>query len=532
MRIHQTRTWTWLSATTIALAALITAPVGGQPAAPPTKAPVHAKAVTRLLIRNAMVVYGNAKPAFGPVDILVQDGLIARVGRTPANEAPPDAVIDAAGKYVLPGFVNAHMHLQDERGGVAQPFQYEANLLLACGVTTVRDVGSDIEKAKQWRADSAAHTLVAPRILIYTPSWRGRGAGPETPQTVRDGVRWAKAAGADGLKIFGIDRDLLVAALDEAHAQNMRTATHIAVEETTAKDFAELGVTSIEHFYGVADAALDGIQDFPANHNASNEVHRFGRAGELYLQHNLNREKLSGVLDLMVANRVAWVPTLSIYSASRDLVRAQNLPWYADYLHPTMEAYWKPDMRNHGSYFLGWTNTQEVRWKHDYQVWMGALREFALKGGLVATGDDAGFIYSLYGFGLLYELELMEEAGFHPLEVIRNATVNGATLLGLEDRLGRIRPGFIADLLVVNGNPLENLHVLNPFGTDVVTLNGTPVSNYDSLVPGDARLKVARGGGIEWTIKDGIPYHVPQLMKETREMVAQARAERAKRPAR
>jgi len=312
----------------------------------------------------------------------------------------------------------------------------------------------------------------------------------------------------------------------------MRTATHIAVEETTAKDFAELGVTSIEHFYGIADAALDGIQDFPANHNASNEVHRFGRAGELYLQHNLNREKLSGVLDLMIANRVAWVPTLSIYSASRDLVRAQNLPWYADYLHPTMEEYWKPDMRNHGSYFLGWTNTQEVRWKQGYQVWMAALREFALKGGLVATGDDAGFIYSLYGFGLLYELELMEEAGFHPLEVIRNATVNGATLLGLDDRLGRIRPGFIADLLVVNGNPLDNLHVLNPYGTDVVTLNGTPVSNYDSLVPGDPRLKVARGGGIEWTIKDGIPYHVPQLLKETREMVAQARVERAKRPAR
>ena len=326
MPIPQARTWTWLSVITIVLAAIVTVPVGGQPAQAPSKAPVHGKAVTRLLIRNAMVVYGNAKPAYGPVDILVQDGLIARVGRTPASEPPPDAVIDATGKYVLPGLVNAHMHLQDERGGVAQPFQYEANLLLACGVTTVRDVGSDIEKAKQWRADSAAHKLVAPRIFIYTPSWRGRGAGPETPQSVREGVRWAKAAGADGIKIFGIDRDLLVAALDEAHKENLRSATHIAVEETTAKDFAELGVTSIEHFYGVADAALDGIQDFPANHNANNEVHRFGRAGELYLQHNLNREKLSAVLDLMVENRVAWVPTLSIYSASRDLSARRTCP--------------------------------------------------------------------------------------------------------------------------------------------------------------------------------------------------------------
>ncbi len=308
-------------------------------------APSHGKAASRLLIRNAMVIYGNAKPAFGPVDILVQDGLIARVGPLSPKDPPPDAVIDATGKYVMPGIVNAHMHLQDERGGVAQPFQYEANLLLACGITTVRDVGSDLEKARKWREESAAHRLVAPRILIYTPSWRARGGPPadgrpgETATTVRAGVRWARENGADGIKIFGIDRDLLEAVLDESKRLGMRTAAHIAVEETTAKDFAELGVTSIEHFYGIADAALDGIQDFPPEHNASNEVHRFGRAGELYIQKNLNPAKLDETLDLMVAKGVAWVPTLSIYVASRDVLRAQNLPWYKEYLHPTMEEY-------------------------------------------------------------------------------------------------------------------------------------------------------------------------------------------------
>ena len=108
---------------------------------------------------------------------------------------------------------------------------------------------------------------------------------------MRAGVRWAKESGADGIKFFGIDRDLLEAALDEAHKVGLRSAAHIAVEETTARDYAELGVTSIEHFYGIADAALDGIQEFPANHNANNEIHRFGRAGELYLQHNLNRHE-------------------------------------------------------------------------------------------------------------------------------------------------------------------------------------------------------------------------------------------------
>jgi hypothetical protein len=297
--------------------------------------------------------------------------------------------------------------------------------------------------------------------------------------------------------------------MDEAKKQGLKTTTHIAVEEVTAKDFVELGVDSIEHFYGVADAALDGIQAFPADHNASNEVHRFGRAGELYAQ--ANPDKLRAVIDSMVEKGVAWSPTLSIYEASRDAIRAQNLPWYRDYLHPALERFFEPSLDNHGSYFVGWTNTHEVRWRRNYRIWMDALRDFGVKGGRITTGDDAGYIYSVYGFGLVRELELQEEAGFHPLEVIEHATSNGAALLGLGDRLGRVRVGFQADLLVVNGNPLENLRLLNPAGT------GVNVGNRN-----------VRGGGVEWTIKAGIPYHGPTLMREVRDMVAKARGEPGK----
>jgi hypothetical protein len=260
--------------------------------------------------------------------------------------------------------------------------------------------------------------------------------------------------------------------------------------------------------------------------NYANEIHRFGRAGELYAQ--ADPEKLHQVIDLMVDRKVAWDPTFSIYEASRDLVRAQNQPWFRDYLHPSLEEYFKSSGDNHGSYFFGWTSTEEANWRRQYRIWMDAVREFANKGGLVTTGDDAGYIYSMYGFGIARELELQQEAGFHPLEVIEHATWNGAKLIGMDDRLGKIREGYIADLLVVNGNPLENLKLLNPYGTDVMTVNGHVRSNMTALAPAD-KVQNVHGGGIEWTIKDGIPYHVPTLMREVKEMVAHARAERRPR---
>ena len=111
--------------------------------------------------------------------------------------------------------------------------------------------------------------------------------------------------------------------------------------------------------------------------------------------------------------------------------------------------------------------------------------------------------------------------------MIRHATSDGAKIVGLADKIGRIREGFVADLLVVNGNPIENLRVLNPYGIDVMTYDGKVVNNYSGVVqPGDPHVKLAHGGGIEWTIKDGIPYSVSTLMREVKDMVAKARAQK------
>jgi len=474
----------------------------------------NGKRYARMAIRNAIVIDGNGTPASGPKDILIEGNRITQIIPLDAvalqsgqqKRPAADAEIDATGKYVMPGLIDVHVHLQDERGGVPQPFEYELKIWLACGITTVRDVGSDIKKALVLRQQSNSGEIAAPRIYIY-----GRWGNASTPEQARERVRELKNLGVDGVKIFGIDRDLMAAMADESHKLGLRIAHHTGVEETTAWDDIRFGITSIEHWYGIPDAALEStVQNFPSTYNYNNETDRFRYAGHLWRE--ANHDKLMKVFDGMVGANVAWVPTLDIYEASRDLQRAQTQPWFAEYLHPTLEEYFRPNPAFHGSYFLGWTSTDETYWKENYRLWEAALLEFERRGGLIGAGDDAGFIYQIYGFGLIRDLELHQEAGFHPIKVIQHVTGNNAKIMGLEDRIGRVRVGYLADLAVVNGNPLENLKVLYPTGVDEIRGG-----------------KVTHTGGVEWTIKDGIAYHAPTMLADVKAMVAKARESSAKR---
>ena len=195
-----------------------------------------------------------------------------------------------------------------------------------------------------------------------------------------------------------------------------------------------------------------------------------------------------------------------IYEANRDLLRAQNQPWFKDYLHPALALYFLPNPANHGSFHFNWTTTDEVFWRENYQLWMKAVREFAKRGGLVGAGDDAGFIYEMYGFSFIRELELLQEAGFHPIDVLQCATGNNARILGLEDQIGRVRPGWLADLVLIDENPLANFKFLYPTGVT-------------DLKDGD----LIQRGGVKWTIKDGIVYDAQRLLGEVKAMVSAAR---------
>jgi predicted amidohydrolase YtcJ len=188
-------------------------------------------------------------------------------------------------------------------------------------------------------------------------------------------------------------------------------------------------------------------------------------------------------------------------------MRARRAEWHEEYTLPSLWRFYLPSRISHGSYWHSWGTEQEVAWKENYKLWMTFLQEFKNRGGRVTAGSDSGFIFQLYGFAFIRELELLREAGFHPLEIIRSATLNGAEALGVADKLGSIEVGKFADMLIVDENPLENLQVL--YGMGAIKLNDNN--------------EIIRVGGVRYTIKDGIIYDAKKLLDDVKKMVKEAK---------
>jgi imidazolonepropionase-like amidohydrolase len=478
----------------------------------------------RLILRGVTIVDGTGAPPYGPADLVVERNriaLIKRVGNPgvaidqaerPKAE-PGDKEIDLSGHYLLPGFIDMHGHV----GGADQgtPAEYVFKLWMGHGITTVRDPGSGNGLAwmTEAREKSARNEITAPRLFAYVYF----GLGSKTPLATPDAARaWVAAQAkdhADGIKLMGLRPDLLKATLDEAKRQGLRTACHHAqlnVAWNNALDSARLGLTTMEHWYGLPEALFDDrtVQDYPPGYNYLDEQHRFGQAGRLWRQAAPpGSARWNAVMDELVRLDFTIVPTLTIYEASRDLMRARRAEWHDEYTLPSLWAFYAPSRKAHGSYWFDWTTEDEIAWKDNYRIWMRFLNEYKNRGGRIATGSDSGFIYKLYGFDYIRELELLREAGFHPLEVVRAATLKGAEALGREQDLGTVEVGKLADFVVVEENPLANLGVL--YGTGAIRVND--------------RNEAVRVGGVKYTIKDGIVYDAKRLLADVRRIVREAK---------
>ncbi|WP_010520085.1 amidohydrolase family protein [Croceivirga radicis] len=473
----------------------------------------------QLIIRGVTLINGNGAPPRGPIDIVVENNIITKVQvvgypgvKIDADKRPKlkpgGKELDCNGMYLLPGFIDMHGHIGGEAQGA--DYDYVFKLWMAHGVTTVREPsGRGLHWTLDLKTKSEKNAIIAPRVFAYTGFGQGSANPISTPEQAREWVRSNAKKGADGIKFFGAPPEIMAAALDENKKLGLKSACHHAqmdVARWNVLHSARAGLTSMEHWYGLPEALFEDrtVQDYPLNYNYQNEQHRFENAGKLWEQAAKPYSKhWNAVMDELIALDFTLDPTFNIYEASRDLQRARRAEWHETYTLPSLWEFYKPSKVSHGSYWHNWGTEQEVAWKKNYNLWMTFINEYKNRGGRVTTGSDSGFIYQLYGFAYVRELELLREAGFHPLEVIRSATLNGAEALGMEDKIGTVAVGKLADLVVVDENPLENLKVL--YGTGAIKLTDDN--------------EIIRAGGIKYTIKDGIIYDAKALLKSVKDMV-------------
>lgn len=478
---------------------------------------------TQLIIRGVTLINGDGAPPISPVDIVVENNIIKEIKVVGYPGVPIDNAkrpklksggkeLDASGMYLLPGFIDMHGHIGGE--GQGADWEYVFKLWMAHGVTTVREPsGRGLAYTLDLKRRSAKNEIIAPRILAYT----GFGSGSDTEITTEAQARaWVRdnaSKGADGIKFFGAEPQIMKAALDENKKLGLRSACHhaqLSVARWNVLHSARAGLTSMEHWYGLPEALFNDktVQNYPLDYNYNNEQHRFGEAGKLWKQAAAPySDHWNAVMNELLELDFTLDPTFNIYEASRDLQRARRAEWHEDYTLPSLWRFYQPSKISHGSYWHYWGTEEEVAWKENYRLWMTFVNEYKNRGGRVTAGSDSGFIFQLYGFAYIRELELLREAGFHPMEVIRSATLNGAEALGMDDKIGSVQVGKWADFVIVEENPLQNLKVL--YGTGAIKLT------EDN--------EVVRVGGVKYTIKDGIIYDAKQLLKDVKIMVDTAK---------
>jgi cytosine/adenosine deaminase-related metal-dependent hydrolase len=471
-----------------------------------------------LVIRDAMIVNGKGTPPYGPCDIVVENGKIMQIvnvdnisqARYKIERPGAEKIIEAKGMYVTPGLVDMHIHINidDEKCG-PKGAEYAYKLCLAHGITTIRTCGFGTdEKLLEQKKLSQENKIVAPRIMVLG-SWP---AEAHTVEESREAVRKFKDMGVDGIKMIPrphVTAEMLEAISDESrkiglsggiaihHAQNSElnaVITSIAVKEKL----------SIEHTYGIPQAALPGTQSFPADYNYSNEVDRFRLSGYIWTEANLYPERVKKVFDTLLENKTVWNPTMVVYEGHRDYERVKSLPWHEKYTVKQLWEAYSPSPGRHATHFFNWKTSDEIAWKEKYKIWMKWVKYFFDNGGRLVAGSDTAFIYALFGFALIRELELFQEAGIHPIDVIKIATTNAHKTLGNTDLANGVRQGAPADLAIIDGNPLDNFKVMYGTGLNLYDKDGTTVTH---------------GGGVKWSIKNGVLFSCSELLNDVEEYV-------------
>jgi len=451
----------------------------------------------QLLIRNVNVVDVAEGVILPGRTVTIRDGRVSAVEEAAGPEEAAGAQeLDGSGQYLIPGLWDMHVHF---RGGEALIPENKAllPLYIANGVTMVRDAGGDITgSVLEWRREIEVGRLVGPRILTSGPKLDGPTGGWDgsirlgSPEQVPAAIDSLETLGADYVKIYDgtISRDVYLAIVEETERRDMIVTGHMPMS-VRFHEAVDRGLDATEHLY----YAFKG--------SAANEdsvttavLDRLGSPDPLGFRETLNLLRIR--YDDAVAQRTfrrmaeagtAVVPTLHIGGV---LAVVDETDHAADhglrYVHPNIEATYAG--RVEGARRASPEARSE---RHVLQrIFISMVPEMHRAGVTILAGSDAGpfnsYVYP--GFALHSEMEELVRAGLAPLEALRSATLHPARFMRRGDEYGQVKPGFRADLVLLDANPLEDIR--NTRGVASVIFGGGTVfsrAELDELLASLAR---------------------------------------------
>ena len=380
----------------------------------------------------------------GQTVIIVNDR-IDQIGAYGKIDIPQGAkIIDGSMLYLMPGLVDAHVHYFD-----APIF---GRLLIANGVLLVRDMGMPNEYILNLRDELNRGDTLGPEIVTtgtildgVPPLIPTISLGIKTPEEGRAAVRQQAKAGVNMIKVYsGLGKEVFLAILDEAGKSGLKVVGHVP-DTIYIEDAAQAGIGSIEHWNGF-EKALAKLLGEPVEFAFSG----IG-SGYAYLLRldEVNPQELHAFYQRLQASGVTVDPTVVTFKnfPNVDALDIQNLP-HGEYIPQNLFTMWK-------SLWAGQTEFPDQFW----QNWAEMVKEMNRAGIPLMVGTDLMVPGLIPGYSVHEEMAIWQEAGIPPVDILRSATSVPAQFMGLGDRMGSIGVGKTASMVLLRGNPLEDVRI-------------------------------------------------------------------------
>ena len=426
----------------------------------PTKLEIYDVIINHVNIVN--VESGQVQPN---QVVAISQGKILRIEPADQDSYAARQYVNGNGRYLIPGLWDMHVHFQGGDSLIAAN-KKSLPLFLAAGITTVRDAGGDLTPSvMQWRRDMDAGQLPGPRIFTSGPKIDGPHAywpgslEVETPAQIRKALDSLQRLKVDYVKIYDskISGAAYLETIRQAQRRGLKTTGHMPYSVTLA-EAVKRGLDATEHLYYVFKACSGKEDSLTALVRASLSTPKplglFAVLPAVY--DTYSPAAAARIFALMAKHHTAAVPTLYIQKTLAELPdndHAQDS--LLAYIDPKIQATYARRLASARQQSLAaQTFSKQLNTK-----FMSMVPLMQSAGVPLLAGSDSGafnsFIYP--GASLQGELELLVQAGLTPLQALQAATINGAKFMGVASRTGTIAPGKDADLVLLTGNPLENI---------------------------------------------------------------------------